>query len=77
MDLHSICISVFALGKSVHIHANMGKYVRILVGRITQLGKTIDLKTEAKYFGVLLDCKLNWITHAKEKAQKALTAFWT
>ena len=28
------------------------------------------------YLGVILDCRLNWTAHVKEKARKALTAFW-
>lgn len=29
-----------------------------------------------KYLGVILDQKLKWVEHVKDKAQKALSAFW-
>lgn len=47
-----------------------------LVGNFRFFGKNIDLGNQVKYLGVILDRKLNWIAHVKDRAQKALTAFW-
>lgn len=47
-----------------------------LVGRIRLSGKVIELSSQVKYLGVILDNKLNWIAHVNDKSQKALSAFW-
>jgi ribonuclease HI len=47
-----------------------------LVGKIRLFGKDIELASRVKYLGVILDSKLNWIAHVRDRAQKALTAFW-
>lgn len=47
-----------------------------LVGKLRLFGKTIELSSQVKYLGVILDSRLNWIAHVNDRAQKAITAFW-
>jgi len=47
-----------------------------LVGKLRMFGKHIVPGASVKYLGVILDRKLNWIEHVRDKAQKALAAFW-
>ena len=46
------------------------------VGRTEFFGKHVELSSQVKYLGVILDSKLNWIAHVKDRSHKALTAFW-
>lgn len=47
-----------------------------LVGKLRLFGDDVELSSQVKYLGVILDSKLNWIAHVSDKAQKAMTAFW-
>ena len=47
-----------------------------LVVKVRLFCKDVDLGTQVKYLGVILDQKLNWIAHVKDKVKKALAAFW-
>jgi len=47
-----------------------------LVGKFKLFNVQLELSTQVKYLGVILDGKLNWIAHVKDKAQKAMAAFW-
>lgn len=47
-----------------------------LVGKLRLFGKHIELSGQVRYLGVIIDNKLNWKAHVKDKAEKALTAFW-
>lgn len=47
-----------------------------LVGKIRLFNKDIELSTQVKYLGVILESMLSWIAHVEDRAQKALTAFW-
>jgi hypothetical protein len=39
-------------------------------------GTELQLKNQVKYLGVILDEKLNWISHLDDRMQKATIAFW-
>jgi len=45
-----------------------------LVGKFRLFDK--DIVPGVKYIGVIIDCKLSWIEQVKDRAHKAVTAFW-
>src|ERR1700761_5646290 len=42
-----------------------------LIEEVKEFSKTVELTDQVKYLGVILDRKLNWIAHLKDKIEKA------